>query len=578
MSKRRIGVYICHCGGNISDYVDVEKVRQAIEGEDGVVVAKTTMFACSDASQQEMIEDIKANNLDGMVVSSCSPKLHLMTFRGVAKRAGLNPYTYDQVNIREQDSWAHSDNPEAATNKAIALVKAGIAKASLSKPLEPIRIETVPRVLVIGGGVAGLRASRALADLGMTVYLVEKTDKLGGLVAGRKSVYTGGMDGAELVASMVDDIRSRENVQILTESELVEKSGSVGDFTVKIASKDGNEFTFNVGAIVVATGASVYEPSEGEYGYGLPGVVTLPEFLDLVDGTEEGAGLQYNGRDIESVAYIYCVGSRAEEDDPSGRTYCSRYCCTATMWAANLAAKRSEGLRQYHVYRDIRTYGKYETIFESASKSGSFIVRFMPEDPPEVVEGDEGLVVRVTDQLTENQKLAIEADLVVLVTGLTSRPNEKLESVLKLPVGNGGFYNEIHPKLRPVETVIDGVFLAGSCQFPKSLSESVASSLASVAKSSALLLKGFVELEPIVASVDWDACLWCGDCAEACPYGAIGKTTTPDGKEVAEVNRALCKGCGACGPACKVNAIELDGYTDAQVETAIEKMAALVTV
>ncbi len=347
MSERRLGVYICHCGGNISDYVDVEAVRKAVENEPGVVVAKTTMFACSDASQQEMAQDIQEQSLDGMVVASCSPKLHLVTFRGVAKRAGLNPYTYEHANIREQDSWAHTDDRDGATRKAIALVKATIAKAALSRPLEPIRVDTVPRVLVVGGGVSGLRAAAALADLGMAVYLVEKQDELGGLVARRKSIYMSGSSGTEIVSRLVERLRGKENVQILTGAELVGKSGSVGNFQAKVATKDGQEFTFNVGSIVVATGADVYEPAEGEFGRGLPGVVTLPEFLDMVDGAEDGAGLEYQGKPVESLAYIYCVGSRAEEDDPSGRTYCSRYCCNAAMWAAVRAAAKNPELRQY---------------------------------------------------------------------------------------------------------------------------------------------------------------------------------------------------------------------------------------
>ena len=573
---KKIGVYICHCGGNISDYVDVERVRAAVENEPGVELAKTTMFACSDASQQDMIDDIEEHGLNGMVVSSCSPKLHLMTFRGVSKRAGLNPYQYEQVNIREQVSWAHTDDREGATQKAIALVKAGIAKARLARPLEPIRIDTVPRALVIGGGISGLRSALGLAELGLGVYLIEKTDTLGGLVASRKSVFMDRKNGTELVAELIEELRGRDNVQILMNAELVDKSGSVGDFDVVIKNDSGETFNFNVGSMVIATGAQPYDPAQEEYGRGLPGVLTLTEFLDLVDAHEDEGGLQYDGRDVESIAYIYCVGSRAEEDDPSGRTYCSRYCCSAALHSAIEAAHKAPDLRQYHLYRDIRTYGKYETIYEEASRTGSFIMRWLPEDPPEVSQGEDGkLLVRVTDQLTENQKVALDVDLVVLVTGLVPRKNEILQNVLKVPIGSGGFYNEIHPKLRPVETVNDGQFLAGSCQFPKPIGESVAAALAATAKTSALLLKGYVELEPLVASVKTDACVWCNDCAAACPYDAIGKIAF-EAKEIAQVNRALCKGCGACVPACNQAAIELEGYRDDQVKAVIEQLAKVV--
>jgi len=276
MSETRIGVYICYCGGNISDYVNCESVRDAIAHEPGVVVAKTTMFACSDAAQQEMIDDIRGQRLNAMVVASCSPTLHLFTFRGVAERAGMNPYLYTQVNLREQCSWAHTDVPSQATEKAVQLVQAGIARARLAKPLEKTRIDTVPRALVVGGGISGLRAALALSDLGISVFVVEKNDKVGGWIAGMGRMYPHNRRGSDLIADLVEEARRRENVQIYTEATLKEKSGTVGDFTVKL-DVQGEPVSLNVGAIIVTTGFNSYQPSVGEYGYGTDGVLTLPE-------------------------------------------------------------------------------------------------------------------------------------------------------------------------------------------------------------------------------------------------------------------------------------------------------------
>ncbi len=561
MSNRKIGVYICHCGGNISDYVDVEKVRRAVEEEEGVVVAKTTMFACSDAAQQEIIQDIKEKGLDAIVIASCSPRLHLFTFRAMAQRAGLNPYKYVQVNLREQDSWAHTDDPEGATVKAINLVRAGVARARASRPLEPIRVETEKRVLILGGGISGLRAALSLADMGIHVFLVEKGKEVGGWLRKFSSIYPSGKSGRALVEGLIREAKSRENITIFTQAELVEKRGVLGDFEVKIRVQ-GEEILLEVGSIIVATGFEEYKPSQGEFGYGHPRVVTLSAFKEMV---EDG---KFNGH-IRTITFIYCVGSRQAQ----GNTYCSRYCCNAALHSSLLAYKLNPSARQFHIYRDIRTYGKNELLYEEASRLGSVFLKFSPDSPPEV-EAENGRVrVRVKDLLTEGQEVEIETDLVVLVTGMVPRSNDSLNEILKLPIGMDGFYNEIHPKLRPVETVIDGVFIAGAAQGPKNSYEAVASSLAAAAKSATLLLKGYAELEPQVAAVDAERCTWCGLCLEACPYNAFEKVKHGE-KEVARVIEALCKGCGACVPVCPEDAIDVKGYEDATIKAMIDELLA----
>ncbi len=569
MKERRIGVYVCYCGGNISDYVDVEKVREAVKDDPGVVVARTTMFACSDAAQEEIIQDIKDENLDGLVVASCSPMLHLHTFRGVAERAGLNPYQYVQVNIREQCSWAHRDNTEEATAKGIHLVKGGIAKVALTEPLSTMRVETKPSVLVIGAGVAGMRAALALSDMNLAVHLIERSDKVGGWTGRWDKVFPTESRSHELVKRLHDQIQNKENITLFTHAELVDKGGTMGDFTVTVRLHQAETVTLNVGAIIVTTGFDTYKPSPGEFDYGEAGVVTLPEFKDMVD--QSSGTLVYKGRPINTIAYIYCVGSRQHEGD-NPREYCSRYCCTAAIHTALGVGEAFAGVNQFHLYRDVRTYGKYEILYEQACRQGSVFIRYEEEDPPLVTHKGDMLSVSVKDQLLGGEAIEINPDLVVLVTGMTPRENAALVDVLKLPIGIDGFFNEIHPKLRPVETVIDGVFIAGAAQGPKTLAESVASGLAAVSKSAALLMKGYVDLEPLVAKVNTDACAWCDKCQEACPYDAIERITC-DGKEVAHVIPALCKGGGACIPVCPSDAIEVEGYTDAQITAMIDSLA-----
>ena len=570
--ERRIGVYVCHCGGNISDYVDVDQVVAAAQGEPGVVVARQMMFACSDSGQSDMERDIEEQHLDGLVVASCSPKLHVVTFRGVAKRAGLNPYEYTQVNVREQASWIHSEDAQGTTDKAIHLVKAGIARTLLTEPLEPIVVETTQRTLVIGGGVAGLRAAIGLADIGLGVFLVEREAVLGGWVGTFGAMYPTGKDGKQLIADLIEGIRQRPSIRVFTEAEMISKSGSYGNYEVgiRVGGTSPETLSVEVGSIVVTTGVDTYQPEVGEYGYGIDGVVTLPEFKALIDAA--GGPLVHAGRPVRNVAYIYCVGSREPAGEPGANEYCSRYCCAATVAMSVQLASRDATVHQYHLYRDMRTYGKFETMYTESRKLGSVYLKFADDAPPTVARTDTGgLLVTVRDVLTGSEELAIPADLVVLVTGMIPRRNEELIGVLKLPVDKDGFFNEIHPKLRPVETVVDGVFIAGACQGPKNSSESVASGLAAVTQSAVILKKGFAELDPLVAVVHTDACTACGLCLDACPYGAIEMGLAGE-RAVAVISESGCKGCGGCVPVCPENAIDLLGYTDAQITAMIDKL------
>jgi heterodisulfide reductase subunit A2 len=572
MSGERIGAFICHCGGNISDYVDEEKVRAAAEKESGVAVAKTFLFACSEAAQQEMTRILREEKLDGIVIASCSPKLHLTTFRAMAQRSGLNPYMYTQVNIREQCSWAHRHEREEATGKAIHLVRAGIARTRLGEPLTELRVETTPAALVVGAGVAGMRAALALSDIGMSVYLVERAAEVGGRVPLLGRMFPNDREGAEMIGTLLEAIRSREGITLFTDAEVVGKSGSVGDFSVTVRVRGVEEIPLHVGAIVVATGSDPYAPKAGEFGHGLPGVVTLPEFRELLSAAK--GKLRHGDREVRNIVYVYCVGSRqaAAEGTPHPNLYCSRYCCTAAVHTALLANAVDGGVNQYHLYRDMRTYGKNEVLFEEAGRKGSVFVRFADDAPPVVERSEDELLVRVRDGLLGGEEIEIPADLVVLVTGMVPRENANLANVLKLPLDAGGFYNEIHPKLRPVETVIDGVFIAGAAQGPKTLAESVTSSMAAVSKGAALLLKGYVDLSPLVAKVDAERCTWCGECGKTCPYdGAVERVLRGD-REVAYIHPALCKGCGGCVPVCPAEAIDLEGYTNAQVKAMIDAL------
>jgi heterodisulfide reductase subunit A len=589
---RRIGVYVCHCGGNISDYVDVQQVIDEVSCADNVVVARAAMFTCSDATQQEIVADIGQQRLDGLVVASCSPKLHTETFREVARRGGLNPYQYTQCNIREQCSWAHADDRAGATTKATGLVRAGIARTALTTPLVPLRVDTVPAALVLGGGITGLRAAVGLADLGLAVYLVERTPHLGGRVGGFGTMFPHDRSGRQLVDGLIEQIRARDTITVFTGAELVGRSGTFGNYqaVIRVGGADSAEtITVGVGAVLVATGFDTYQPAEGEFGTGSEGVLTLPEFKRLVDDTD--GPLTHHGRPVRGVAYIYCVGSRQPRG--AGNEYCSRFCCSAAVHASLQVTAMDPGIHQYHLIRDMRAYGVNELNYDRSRRAGSHYLNVADDAPPRVSgPGADGrLTVTVRDQLAGDLELELPVDLVVLVTGAVPRENGDLIRTLKLPVGRDGFLNEIHPKLRPVETVVDGVTICGACQSPRTSAESVTSGLAAVTQCSAVLKRGHADLDPLVAVVDPRACDGCGRCVGTCPYGAIsllagngaggspiggsgdaGSGDAGAGGGVAVIDAAACKGCGGCAPECHTDAIDLRGCTDAQIRGMIDSL------
>jgi len=639
--KKKIGVYICHCGGNISDYVDVEKVKQAVAQEDGVFLSKTTMFACADSNQKDMVEDIKAQQLDGVVVASCSPKLHLLTFRAVTERAGMNKYNYVHANIREQVSWAHSDTKVGATEKAIQVVKASIAKARNAESLEPIKVKSTKAVAVVGAGVAGMRAALELAEAGSEVFLIEREFFVGGRVAQWDNLFVSEETGKELVTRLYNNVMKHNHVTLFTGAEIVENKGSVGNFELKVQITPRHfklvcgsgelekatevcpvvvpdEFNFNittrkaiyhnypseypqlpaidiknctrcgecekvcksvdfsqeteylnikVGSILLASGFDPYKPKKGEFGYkDIDNVVTLPQFKRIVHYCNDE--LKYKGKKIKNIAYIYCVGSRQVDGD---NKYCSRYCCTATIHAAIGVKKKFKNIHNFHFNRGIRTYGKQEVLYEESSRLGDIYLQSFENDPPIIEKVGEETIVRIKDVLTKDQELEVAADLVVLVTGMTPRKDNSIGNLLKIPKGRDQFFNEIHMKLRPVETVIDGVTIAGASQGPKNIMESMNSALSAATKSFSLINSGELALEPTIAVVNEDACEWCSKCEESCPYNAF-EQVEKNSKMIAQVNASVCKGCGMCLPVCPSNALDLIGLTDQDVENMIDAL------
>lgn len=654
----RVGVYTCHCGGNISDVVNCPTVADVLGKIENVVVSRTNMSMCSDAGQSLIENDIKEKGINRVVIGACAPSLHEQTFRGTIARAGLNPYYYYHVGIREQDSWVHHDDPQSASDKAYRLMTAGIAKARLLKPLETTRLDAEQHALVIGGGVAGLRSALDTARRGIRVTLVEKSPFLGGRMSQLEHLFPTGEVARDTLHDLIQRVISHPNITIYTQAEVNEVKGYVGDFKVQITQQsrgvsddiaesamaacstevldeynygltkrkviyqkypgcypsspavdwenyNGEElkingksivlennpktFDLHIGAIVIATGFNTYEPHLGEYGYGeLSEVVTLPQFIRILALNGDGNKLEWNGKPVRDIALIHCVGSRqvdgVHEPQPDGEVnnYCSRVCCTATLQVENEIKERFPDINLYDVYEDIRTYGRgHEEYYTDASKNMVTFFRFHEEEVPQVIAAPKGdthpALVRFTDHLTNGAELEIAVDLVVLAVGMMPRDIDDLIQMLKVSRGTDRFLLEVHPKLRPVETAVIGVVLAGTAQGPMSIQESVSAAGAAAAKVATLLGKGYVELDPFIAQVDMEKCDGTGACVEVCSYeDAIAlQTFTINGSQVqrAVVSPANCVGCGCCVSACPNRAIDVQGWELEQYEAMVDVFA-----
>jgi heterodisulfide reductase subunit A len=620
----KVGVYICHCGGNISDHVDVAAVAEKAERIPGVSVVHTNMFMCSDPGQELIQEDIRSGKINRVVVASCAPSLHELTFRNAIRRAGMNPYQYEHANIREQDSWVH--HGDAATAKAATLVAAAVAKARNLAPLDPIRVDARRHATVIGGGIAGLRAALDLSRQGTEVALVEQSPFLGGQAVNLDKLFPTGERAADRVREMADAVCSDPCIAVYSCTRVVSSEGYVGNFRITLrrrppesagdlenlarASRAGagaggyvpfvgylpsdppaksEDLALVTGAVVFATGFETYVPRTGEFGFAdHPEVITLPELIRqmaLAEKTEDR--LVINGRPIRQMALIHCVGSRqipgVHEPDEDGRIneYCSRTCCTASLQAAVEVKTRHPKTHVLEYYRDIRTYGRgQEAFYEQASEKNVLFFRYEADSPPKVepaAGGDYPLKVTVADTLTFGEEVSALVDLVVLAVGMVPARIADLVEMMKLPVGADGFLQEVHPKLRPVELANTGILLAGTCQAPMDVTEACAAAQAASVKTAALLSKGYVELDPFVAAVDTDRCTGSGACVEACPAEAVRmESVVVDGAPAgrANVNPALCTGCGVCVAACPANAIDVAGWTLAQYEEMVDAIAA----
>jgi heterodisulfide reductase subunit A len=581
----RIGVFVCHCGHNIAGYLDVPALVESARTLPHVVFVTDSLFTCSDAGLAEIRAAIAEQDLNRVVVASCTPRTHEPLFQATCEEAGLNRYLFEFVNIRDQCSWVHMDEGQQATQKAKDLIRMGVAKAALLEPLEEAELAVQPAAVIIGAGMAGMTAALSLAQRGFAVTLVEREPELGGLLRHLDVLYPTRTEARELLARHVAEVRNHPHIEVLTSSEVRGVRGYIGNYELTVHTRQlGVEMDLPIqaGVIIVATGAQELKPS-GLYGYGNdPRVVTQQELEERLVKDDLPASISH-------VVMIQCAGARDET-----RPYCGRICCLAAIKNAMRLKEREPGTEVYVLYRDIEVHGThFEDYYGQARGLGVIFVRYTPEELPQVM-ADEGRVL-VYDELL-GAWLGIPYDLLVLSTPLVPRPGARaLAQMLKVPVDEHGFFLEAHVKLRPLDFATDGVYLCGSAHWPAHLDEAISQAYGAAARAATILCKEQVRASGVVAHVDEYLCRGCELCAGVCEFGAIefvtleqetpasfvaptlGKTDGLYGqpgrataRAVARVNPVLCKGCGACAVVCPTCAMQARHFTSEQVTAMIQ--------
>ena len=551
MEVPRIGVFVCHCGINIGGVVNVPEVVKYAMTLPNVVYSEDNLYTCSSEGLSKIKEGIEKHNINRVVVASCTPRTHEPLFRATCEEAGLNKYLFEMANIREHCSWSHMDEPYKATEKAKDIVRMAVVKARLLEPQEEPEIEVVPSTLVIGSGISGMTAALSLADQGFQVYLVEKEPELGGTVRHLHKLYPTMVDASEGLNKIVDAVKLNKNIKVLTSTIVTQVKGFIGNFDVSVQKGNSDAANFRVGAIIVATGADVFQPV-GMYGYKeYDNVITQFELEQLLKGGQL--------EKTERIVMIQCIGAREEK----GRTYCSRICCMTALKNALLIKDLQPETDVYILFRDLQTYGKeYEEWHRMAQDRGVKFIKYVLEKTPEVIGGcDRKLTVDVYHALLGEQ-VRVESDLIVLSTPLVQHEDAKeLSQMLKVPLGLDGFFFEAHVKLRPIDFATDGIYVCGTAHSPKDAAESVTQALGVASRAAIPMAVKHLRTEAITAIVDESLCSGCGTCVKICPYSAIEK----DEKGVARVTSVVCKGCGMCGASCPEKAISMRHFTDEQV-------------
>ncbi|MCF6289563.1 MAG: FAD-dependent oxidoreductase [Desulfobacterales bacterium] len=547
----RIGVFVCHCGINIGSVVDVPGVSNYAGDMENVVYYTESLYSCSQDAQEVLKEKIKEHRLNRVVIAACSPRTHEPLFQETLKDAGLNRSLFEMVNIRDQCSWVHANEPEAATDKSKDLVRMAVAKARLIQPLPEQTVPVTSRALVVGGGVAGMTAALNLADQGFHCFLVEKKSSLGGF-----------FQHLDHVKKLAGQVRKNKKIDLFTSAELLQTSGFVGNFSsvIKSEKKKGPvEDTIDHGVILIATGGREHRPAtvlNNPIDFSAKTVLTQQELEKSLAGKSRN-------RAPDSVVMVQCAGSRGD-----GLGYCSKICCSSAVKNALKIKEINPKSQVVVLFRDIRTYGYNEDIYQQAREQGVLFIPYTLDRKPAITQKGNRIEVSFFDPILRDE-VNLKPKMLVLSTGIVPESTDYLSKLLKVPVNQNRFYLEAHVKLRPVELPVAGVYVSGLAHSPKPVDEIIVQAQAAAAKAAIPMVRGYVSVDPIVSNVDKETCIGCSLCASLCPYQAI-RMVKQDKKKKAETIVASCKACGICASHCPTFAISMGGFTNEQIVSQIE--------
>ena len=556
--EKRIGVFVCSCGSNISSVVDVDAVAQFAKTQPGVVYVDNNMFTCSADTQDLIAKTIQEKNLNAIVIAACTPRTHEPLFQETLQNIGLNKYMVEMANIRNMNAWVHPNEPEKATAKAKEQVKMSIAKVTRNFPLEDIQVNITPKALVVGGGLSGMSAAHNLANQGYETLLIEKQEILGGVANNILRTWKN-EDVQTHLASLKEKVTNHKKIRVLTHTTLSKVSGFVGSFTGEL-NINGTSEDIEFGACVIATGGNEYKPNEYLHKED-ERVMTSLEFNARMKADPDLA------QSMTSAVFIQCVGSR-NQDHP----YCSRVCCTQSIKKAVRLKKINPEMDIFILYRDIRTYSDMEVIYREARDLGVIFIKYTRDAKPVVKKSDSQLVVNIFDPILQKD-VSIQTDIIVLATAIVPNDNNPFVELFKCSVNADGFLMESHPKLKPVDSTVDGVFLAGMCHYPKPIDEAIAQGRAAASRASMILSKTTLKLDAIKSSVTHN-CDGCALCVDICPYNALELVEYMDENQKKhrriKTQEALCKGCGICAATCPKEGIVVNGFTPNQLKAQVD--------
>jgi heterodisulfide reductase subunit A len=558
--ESRIGAFACTCHPAIDQVVDVSAVLALAAKQPGVVHTQALEYGCLPGGVEAIRTAIREHNLNRVVIGACTPRTHLALFHHVIRQEGLNPQLLEFVSLRDNCAWVHGDDPTGATRKAKEEMRVGVARARHLLPYRKERRDFNRSALVIGGGVTGMTAALAIADEGYDVFLIEKTDRLGGNLRYLYSTAEGASP-QRLLQSLVKRVHSHERIALYYDTEVIGFEGHVGNFRTRLSYAGDGEpprcWEIEHGVAVVATGGYEYKGTAYLYGHDHRVVTQLELEKRLVENVDAA-------RELRQVVMIQCVNPPEQQV-----RYCSRTCCTNTMKNAITIKRINPACQVYVLYKDLITYGFREEYYTEARERGVLFLRYEEADPPQVQINYGQLEVRVRDVILD-QPLTFTPDLLALSMAIMpAETNPRLAQILGVPLSSEGFFLEDNLKLRPMDFTREGIFLAGLAHYPKFIEEAIAQALATAARAMTILTKDRLEVGGTIAIVEQEKCVGCLTCVRVCPFHiphidpqAVGVGTIIG---AAYIEPSLCTGCGTCTSECPANAIQLRHYRDDQL-------------